>query len=93
MNEQGGYNDEIDFFVELIKQARIGYGIDGKLCIIDNIRMFLRLSLDNRLIFPLIQKAIINESIQINLKNEDFATIIQLRKSSDEFGRMICYAF
>lgn len=30
MNEQGGYNDEINFFVELIKQARIGYGIDGK---------------------------------------------------------------
>lgn len=34
--------------------------------------------LDNQLIFPLIQKVIINESIQISFKNKDFATTIEL---------------
>jgi hypothetical protein len=29
LSEQEGYHDEIDFFDELIKQARTGYGIDG----------------------------------------------------------------
>ncbi|CAF5108827.1 unnamed protein product, partial [Rotaria sp. Silwood1] len=47
LSEQEGYHDEINFFDELIRQARKGYGID-----------------DNQLIFPLIQKTIINESIQ-----------------------------
>ncbi|UJR26188.1 hypothetical protein I4U23_007531 [Adineta vaga] len=32
---------------------------------------------DNQLIFPLIQKTIISESIQISLKNNDFTTIIE----------------
>jgi hypothetical protein len=30
LNEQKGYYDEINFFDELIHQARTGYGIDGK---------------------------------------------------------------
>ncbi|CAF0754356.1 unnamed protein product [Rotaria sordida] len=60
LSEQQGYHDEIDFFDELIRKARKGYGID-----------------DNQLIFPLIQKTIINESIQISLKKNDFTTIIE----------------
>ncbi|CAF4047386.1 unnamed protein product, partial [Adineta steineri] len=60
LNEKNGYHDEINFFDELIKQARTGYGID-----------------DNQLIFPLIQKTVINESLQISLKNNDFKTIIE----------------
>lgn len=35
-------------------------------------------NIDNRVIFPLIQKTILNESIQISLKRNDFATIIEL---------------
>ncbi len=35
------------------------------------------IDLDNQLIFPLIQKTIINESIQISLRNDDFTTIIE----------------
>lgn len=31
VNEQGGYHEEIEFFEELIKQARTGYGIDGNI--------------------------------------------------------------
>ncbi|CAF0721845.1 unnamed protein product [Rotaria sp. Silwood1] len=60
LSEQEGYHDEINFFDELIRQARKGYGID-----------------DNQLIFPLIQKTIINESIQISVKKNDFTTIIE----------------
>ncbi len=37
----------------------------------------LFIDLDNQLIFPLIQKTILNESIQISLKNNDFTTIIE----------------
>ncbi len=33
-------------------------------------------NLDNKIIFPLIQKTIINESIQISLRKDDFTTII-----------------
>lgn len=33
--------------------------------------------LDNQVIFPLIQKTILNESIQISLKKNDFTTIIE----------------
>jgi hypothetical protein len=35
LNEQAIYNDEINFFVELINKARAGYGIDGKIIFID----------------------------------------------------------
>ena len=35
------------------------------------------IDLDNQLIFPLIQKTIINESIQISLIKNDFTTIIE----------------
>ncbi len=31
LSEHKGYHDEINFFDELIKQARKGYGIDGKI--------------------------------------------------------------
>ena len=31
LNEQEDYHDEIDFIDELIKQARKGYGIHGKI--------------------------------------------------------------
>ncbi|CAF2358097.1 unnamed protein product [Rotaria sp. Silwood2] len=61
LSEQEGYYDEINFFDQLIRQARKGYGID-----------------DNQLIFPLIQKTIINESIQISVKKNDFTTIIEI---------------
>ena len=37
----------------------------------------LLITLDNQLIFPLIQKAIINESILISFKKNDFTTIIE----------------
>jgi hypothetical protein len=33
LNEQEGYHDEIKFFGELMKQARVGYGIDGRITI------------------------------------------------------------
>ncbi len=79
MSEQKGYHDEISFFAELIKQARKGYGIDGKII---NCWFFVHdeclfIDLDNQLNFPLIQKTIINESIQISLRNNDFTTIIE----------------
>jgi hypothetical protein len=31
LSEQEGFNDQIHFFDDLIKQARKGYGIDGKI--------------------------------------------------------------
>jgi hypothetical protein len=31
LSEEEGYNDEINFFDELIKRARTGYGIDGRI--------------------------------------------------------------
>jgi hypothetical protein len=31
LSEQEGYNDQINFFDDLIKQARKGYGIDGRI--------------------------------------------------------------
>lgn len=36
LNEQEGYHDELKFFDELIKEARKGYGIDGKTIYIYN---------------------------------------------------------
>jgi hypothetical protein len=47
------------------------------LLIISHKSVILLINLDNQLIFPLIQKTIINESIQISLKNDDFTTIIE----------------
>jgi len=38
LSEEEGYNDEINFFDELIKRARTGYGIDGR---ITNIYIYL----------------------------------------------------
>ena len=69
---------EIAFFDSLIKNARAGYGIDGK----RNFRQgsnrnevfFIE---DNRVIFPLIQKTVLNESIQISLRRNDHATILE----------------
>jgi hypothetical protein len=34
LNEQANYHDELSFLVDLIKKARIGYGIEGKIILI-----------------------------------------------------------
>lgn len=70
---------ELAFFHRLIKNARIGYGITGKTCFIrwstpsETFVIFL----DNQVIFPLIQNTILNESIRLSLRRNDYTTILE----------------